>query len=262
MAVPTYPNSISLGDIQTEFGGSNPAGMDEYYAGGTNVPSGTANATSVTIPTSGQISFINFSGAIKTASLPVTYTYQNQAASGSITVPTNAANISIIIQAGGGGGGGWNGSQSRKGAGGGGGGGLWEQVRSFTSADWGKSFSWAIGARGLGGAGDTKYSGSSGTAGGQCNVVFSSAFSFGAVTFWCNGGSGGSSGGSGGAGGTSSTANYTYGSGNAGQIYSLGGAGGSGFSGFGSGGDGGAGAQTFGANGSDGDWGYLQIYIQ
>jgi len=63
MAVPTIPSSISLTNIQTEFGGSNPIAINEYYAGGTYVASGTANATSVSIPTSGTIAFSNFSGA-------------------------------------------------------------------------------------------------------------------------------------------------------------------------------------------------------
>ena len=63
MAVPTIPSSISLTNIQTEFGGSNPIAINEYYAGGTYVGSGTANATSVSVPSSGQIAFSNFSGA-------------------------------------------------------------------------------------------------------------------------------------------------------------------------------------------------------
>jgi hypothetical protein len=63
MAVPTIPSAISATAIQTEFGGSNPIALNEYYSGGTYVASGTANATSVTIPTSGQIAFSNFSGA-------------------------------------------------------------------------------------------------------------------------------------------------------------------------------------------------------
>lgn len=63
MAVPTYPSAISLNDIQTEFGGSGEIGINEYYAGGSYVGSGTANSTGTAIPTSGQISFLNFSGA-------------------------------------------------------------------------------------------------------------------------------------------------------------------------------------------------------
>jgi hypothetical protein len=64
MTLPTIPgSSISLSQIQTEFGGSNPISISEYYAGGSYVGSGKANATSVAIPTSGTISFANFSGA-------------------------------------------------------------------------------------------------------------------------------------------------------------------------------------------------------
>ena len=71
MPVPTIPSTISLADIQTEFGGSNPIGKNEYYAGAGLVGSGTANATSVVIPSSGIISFANFSGAAAlSASLP------------------------------------------------------------------------------------------------------------------------------------------------------------------------------------------------
>lgn len=64
MAVPTYPSAITLTDIQTEFGGSNPIGLNEYYSGGTYVGSGIANSTGTVIPTSGAINFLNFSGAI------------------------------------------------------------------------------------------------------------------------------------------------------------------------------------------------------
>jgi len=71
MAVPTIPSAISLGNIQTEFGGSNPIAISEYYAGAGLVVSATANATSVAIPSSGAISFANFSGATAlSASLP------------------------------------------------------------------------------------------------------------------------------------------------------------------------------------------------
>ena len=64
MAVPTIPSAIAATDIQTEFGGANPIAINEYYAGGTYVASGTANSTSVSIPTSGQIAYSNFSGAV------------------------------------------------------------------------------------------------------------------------------------------------------------------------------------------------------
>jgi len=85
MAVPTIPTSISLSQIQTEFGGSNPISISEYYAGAGYVGSGTANATSVAIPTSGTISFANFSGAsaIQTYySGTITQTYNTYSSSG------------------------------------------------------------------------------------------------------------------------------------------------------------------------------------
>jgi hypothetical protein len=47
--------AISLNDIQTVFGGTNPIGMNEYYTGGVNVPAGTTG-----IPTSGTISINQF----------------------------------------------------------------------------------------------------------------------------------------------------------------------------------------------------------
>lgn len=71
MPVPTLPSAISLGNIQTEFTGSNPIAISEYYAGAGLVVSGTANATSVQIPSSGAIGFSNFSGAERiSATLP------------------------------------------------------------------------------------------------------------------------------------------------------------------------------------------------
>jgi len=57
--------AVSLSDLATEFGGSQPHSMSEYYSGGSNVPSGTQNASSVTIPTSGQISLASsFYGSV------------------------------------------------------------------------------------------------------------------------------------------------------------------------------------------------------
>ena len=58
MALPCPgPSPISLLDIQNEFGGANPIGIDEYYRGGVYVPNTTTN---VNIPTSGIISFDKF----------------------------------------------------------------------------------------------------------------------------------------------------------------------------------------------------------
>lgn len=51
--------AISLGNIQTEFGGSNPISISEYYRGGAFVDTGSGT---VGIPASGQISFSQFYG--------------------------------------------------------------------------------------------------------------------------------------------------------------------------------------------------------
>ena len=63
MALPTS-GPLSLADIQTEFGGSNPISLSEYYAGGTYVPAGTSG-TYGAVPTSGEISLRNFYGTQK-----------------------------------------------------------------------------------------------------------------------------------------------------------------------------------------------------
>jgi hypothetical protein len=68
MTLPTSPNPISLQDIQNEFGGSNPISLNEYYAGGGLVASGTVGFPSgnqTAIPASGAIRLGNFHGANK-----------------------------------------------------------------------------------------------------------------------------------------------------------------------------------------------------
>jgi hypothetical protein len=59
----TLPTSgpLTLSDIQTEFGGSNPISLSEYYAGGGLVPPGTTG-TNGAVPSSGTISISNFYG--------------------------------------------------------------------------------------------------------------------------------------------------------------------------------------------------------
>lgn len=60
MAIPSS-GPISLTTIQTEFGGSNPISLGEYYAGGSYVSSGTSG-TYGAVPSSGAIGFRNFYG--------------------------------------------------------------------------------------------------------------------------------------------------------------------------------------------------------
>lgn len=66
------PNSgaLSLTTIQTEFGGSNPISISEYYAGGGLVPPGTSG-TNGAVPASGTISFSKFYGTSNVAPLTV-----------------------------------------------------------------------------------------------------------------------------------------------------------------------------------------------
>ena len=72
MTLPVYPNAISLNDVKTEFGGTTPVSLSQYYAGGSLVAAGTLGypgGVATAIPTSGAISLDNFHGAAK-----VTYT--------------------------------------------------------------------------------------------------------------------------------------------------------------------------------------------
>lgn len=62
MTLPAHGNSISLSQIQTEFGGSNPISLSEYYAGGSYVPSGTTGEHGA-IPSSSTTSLDKFHGA-------------------------------------------------------------------------------------------------------------------------------------------------------------------------------------------------------
>jgi hypothetical protein len=73
--------ALTLNDIQTEFGGANPIGFDEYYAGGSYVPAGTSG-TNGAVPSSGTISISNFYGT--SAYTGVWFLYQDFSSSSSI----------------------------------------------------------------------------------------------------------------------------------------------------------------------------------
>lgn len=70
MGIPTS-GSLALSAIQTEFGGSNPISLSEYYAGGAYVPSGTSG-TNGAVPSSGTISFSKFYGTSYTTTIDLT----------------------------------------------------------------------------------------------------------------------------------------------------------------------------------------------
>lgn len=69
MALPSS-GAISLANIQTEFGGSNPISLSEYYRGGAYV---TDNNTGV--PTSGAIQLDDFYGAVKQFQFTISTSY-------------------------------------------------------------------------------------------------------------------------------------------------------------------------------------------
>lgn len=63
MTTPT--GTISISQVQTEFGGAAPISLSEYYRGGVNVPSGQAAGPGGTVPTSGTISMSHLRGLTK-----------------------------------------------------------------------------------------------------------------------------------------------------------------------------------------------------
>jgi len=96
----TLPASgtITLAQIQTEFGGSNPIGLNEYYKGGSYV---TSNDYAPNVPSSGAISLSNFYNAKKNTLNTQTFT-----SSTTFTLPSTSNGILNVYVIGGGGGGG------------------------------------------------------------------------------------------------------------------------------------------------------------
>jgi hypothetical protein len=68
MALPPS-GTLSLANIQTEFGGTNPISLSEYYRNGGLVPNAAQNAS---IPTSGAISIGNFYGSTNRIAISLT----------------------------------------------------------------------------------------------------------------------------------------------------------------------------------------------
>ena len=64
--MPAIPSSgaVSLTDLSTEFGGTAPHSMSEYYRNGDNVPDNNSN-----VPASGRIRFSDWRGAINQIAL-------------------------------------------------------------------------------------------------------------------------------------------------------------------------------------------------
>lgn len=84
--------TISLNDLQTEFGGSNPIAITEYYRGGGLVPDIAANSS---VPTSGQISLSNFYNATNADYVPAAFDINNITVSGDDLVQQDSNQITI-----------------------------------------------------------------------------------------------------------------------------------------------------------------------
>jgi hypothetical protein len=104
MAIP-LTGTISLTDIQTEFGGTNPVSLSEYYKGGAYV---LTTDYAPNVPTSGAISLSDFYGARKTTLTTVTYTTPGD---NIFVAPATIVGNLIVTMTGAGGGGGGPDSQ-------------------------------------------------------------------------------------------------------------------------------------------------------
>ena len=133
--------TITFEQIQAEFGGSNPVGLEEYYAGGAYVPSSAIGSTGV-VPSSGLLTIENFYGTAKVPATGYTDAGNSSGPAGANTVwtvPAGVYRISIIVIGGGGGGGvGYNGY-----SGGSGGSGSYSYLNNITVTP-GDTFSFGL----------------------------------------------------------------------------------------------------------------------
>jgi hypothetical protein len=113
---------LTLSEIQTEFGGTNPISINEYYAGGANVPAGTTG-TFGAVPSSGTISIQNFYGTTKTVA-PIGQQEYTTAGTYTFVVPTGVTSVCAVTVGGGGAGIIYTSTAPRQIGTGGGGGGL------------------------------------------------------------------------------------------------------------------------------------------
>lgn len=180
----TLPTSgiITLSQIQTEFGGSNPIGLNEYYNGGSYV---TSNDYAPNVPSSGKISLSNFYSAKKNSLITSVFT---TVGTNTFTIPSTLRGPITYIIVGGGGGG--AGPAADEGGGGGGAGGYITGTGTFSP---GETITVTVGS---GGALNTN--------GGNTTLVCSLGTIVslgGGGGGYQNGNNGGSGGGAGGAGG-------------------------------------------------------------
>lgn len=174
MTLPSTGSAISLAQIQTEFGGSNPISLNEYYGGTTNERSFFNGSSWALIPTSGTISCDQFFSSA--ARFAVGHdVYQSAISLAQYTFSAGHSRTIGIIAIGAGGGGGGGSSRPyghgvvQGGAGGGGG-----EVRGTTiTVTPGQILNVYVGGGGsAGGARDGPYSaGSNGGIGGYSGAL-------------------------------------------------------------------------------------------
>lgn len=89
---------IDLGDLQTEFGGTNPASLSEYYRGSVSSSGISEPAPHNTgIPTSGTISLSQFYSTAKQISLTVSNTQDDYNVKTAAGNPSGAVSVSVTI---------------------------------------------------------------------------------------------------------------------------------------------------------------------
>ena len=102
MAIKDSGSSLAISEIVTEFGGSTPHSLSEYYAGGSNVPSGTTGESG-SIPTSGTISMSQFYGSSNRIAIALTIsgTTQNYNiyANRGGTYSAGSSDVTLTVQA-------------------------------------------------------------------------------------------------------------------------------------------------------------------
>ena len=102
MALPSS-GPLAFTNIQTEFGGTNPIGLNEYYRGGGLVP---ISSTTTTIPSSGTIAANNFYGTANRVDVPLTIsspTYNYDVYTQAVASPayvSGKANVNVTVSPG------------------------------------------------------------------------------------------------------------------------------------------------------------------
>ena len=86
--------AIKFSEIQTEFGGSNPVSVSEYYAGGVNVPGGTSGVNGA-VPASGAISISKFYGTSDVP--PITFTPDGGTSAGAPLALSDFGNLNASV---------------------------------------------------------------------------------------------------------------------------------------------------------------------